>query len=124
MWGWSISGLVAAIAWCLLGVVVEDGLRHYIRRRWPCFARWWGSRGGPYVRHSVLFVFFTAAAIFIGLVTAGIIGGTHPQPIGLALTVPAAAMSVWCLVNLARLRSSAVSRRGYRRSSDGSWSAS
>jgi hypothetical protein len=120
----SIGGLVAAIALGVLDVLVEDGLRHYFRRRWPRLAHWWSSRGGLYVRHSVLFVFFTAESIFIGLVTAGIIGGTRPVPIGLALTLPAAAMSVWCLVNLARLRSSGASRRGYRRSSDGSWSAS
>ena len=121
--GLSIGGLFAAIAFGALNALVEDGLRHYVQRRWPRFAQWWSSRGGLYARHIVLFVFFTAAALFFGLVTAGIIGGAEPDPVGLALTLPAAAMSLWCLLNLARLRASGTSRRGYRRSSDGSWSA-
>ena len=123
MLGLSIGGLFAAIALGVVNVVIEDGLRHYVRRRWPRFAQWWRSRGGLYARHVVLLLFFTAAAIFFGLATAGMISGTHPDPSGLALTLPAAAMSGWSLVNLARLRASGTSRRGYRRSSDGSWSA-
>lgn len=122
--GLSIGGLFAAIALGVLNALVEDGLRHYVRRRWPRFAQWWTSRGGLYARHIVLFLFFTAAAVFFGLATAGMVGGAEPDPVGLALTLPAAAMSVWSLVNLARLRASGASRRGYRRSSDGSWSAS
>jgi len=36
--GLSIGGLFAAIALGVLNALVEDGLRHYVRRRWPRFA--------------------------------------------------------------------------------------
>jgi hypothetical protein len=114
---------VAGIGWVVLGVLVEEGVGQYVRRHWPSFVHWWSSRGGLYMRFSILLLFFAASAVFFGLLTTGVVGGHRPDAAGLALTLPCAAMALVFLVSLLRLRSTGTSRRGYRRSSDGTWSA-
>ena len=110
-----LASVVSALIWIAVGEVVKA--------RWPRLHHWWSARGGLLFRHSVLLVFFSACAVAFGLASAGLFNGGQVQPVALVLAVPAAAMAVWSLVNVLRLRAPGSVRRGYRRSSDGSWSS-
>ncbi len=121
--GVAVTAVIAAIAYGVAEALVEVSLRHYVSRRWPRFAAWWGSVGGLYARFLVLFTVFGSTAVGLGLVAAGVIGGAGPEPVLLVIIVPTAVMAVWCLMHLAAVRRKGSTWRGYGRSSDGSWSA-